>query len=207
MSQADPMSLDVGATITPSLYIGSYITAHNKEWLKETDINAIINLSCKLINTNLPILNIIMEDQSFPLSEVPKYAEKFALGVASIERYTALNRRVLVVCQAGINRSATLACFYLLCCGVPIEIARELIINANRRCRSLPALTNPSFMNMLTIYGGCSQAMNTRGIAMKKFLTRDQKSTTTVTEPVTVITVSSDLPPALPSIPGNVAAD
>lgn len=140
--------MDPGAKVTEGIYIGSLATATSDHYLKSMNIGAIINLSGTDYNTDIPVLNIVMDDINVTPYTMDFYMSKFSHGVEAITLARCNNKNVLIHCAAGINRSATLIAFYLIDCGWTFKQAVMALAEANNK-RNVPLLTNDSFKYLL----------------------------------------------------------
>ena len=87
--------------IRPWLYIGSIRDTANEYYLGYKSIQAMLQLAAKVDNPSIEILYLPVEDFE-PLS-----FELLTKGVKFIRDQKKLNRRILVACGAGINRSSS----------------------------------------------------------------------------------------------------
>jgi hypothetical protein len=142
------LHMDSGAKVTDGIYIGSLATATSKRCLDAHDIGAIINLSGTEFQSDRPVFNIIMDDADVTPRTMDAYIAKFAQGVDAIAHCQRNNKRVLINCAAGINRSATLIGFYLIEYGWTYDQAVAALTAANRS-RGTLLLTNNSFRYLL----------------------------------------------------------
>lgn len=152
------MLADPPAKVTDRIYIGSLQSACDDN---NSDINAVINLSGKTYKSKKPVLCINMHDSVVEHGQLDTYMRKFAIGVAAIETALDEGRTILVHCAAGINRSATLICFYLIEHGWTYEDAYTALLAANR-IRDVPLLTNPSFVYMLKAHSAMKFTLESR---------------------------------------------
>ncbi|SIP86158.1 Dual specificity protein phosphatase 16 / mitogen-activated protein kinase phosphatase 7 [Pacmanvirus A23] len=139
---------DKGAYVADGIYIGSLATAQSNDCIKAMNIKAIVNLSGYKYITNVPVLNIEMDDALVTPQLMETYIKKFAIGVSAITAARAEGYNVLIHCAAGINRSATLIAFYLISIGYNYEQAYAALHTANTQ-RNVPLLTNKSFRYLL----------------------------------------------------------
>lgn len=141
-------NVDPGAKVCPGVFIGSLNTANNEECLANNRITAIINLSGRRYHSHLPVFEITMDDAEVTPQNIADYSRKFGAGVEAMIAARTRGHILLVHCMAGINRSATLICFYLLHHGYSYEEALVLLTEANL-ARGTSLLTNCSFRHML----------------------------------------------------------
>lgn len=87
--------------IRPWLYIGNIRDTANKSYLAHKSIQTILQLAIEVDHPGITCLYLPVEDFA-PLNF--RLLEK---GVAFIRQQKALNKRVLVACAAGINRSSS----------------------------------------------------------------------------------------------------
>jgi len=142
------------AEVVPGLYIGALDDALS-DWPRKNAIDVIINISdvCyaarvggKLGGAN--VVEIAMQDKPVEPYDKYEYQYKFQEAARAIESALRSNKRVLVHCIMGINRSATAIMYYLMRCGKSYEEALALLAAANRK-RGSPLLTNVSFRELL----------------------------------------------------------
>ena len=86
--------------IRPWLFIGSYRDTLNKAYLDFRSIQAMLQLAEKVEQPNIVSLYLPVEDLA-PISD-----EHVRQGVDFIREHKAQNKRVLVACGAGMNRSS-----------------------------------------------------------------------------------------------------
>lgn len=155
------VNMDCIARVDSGIYICGLGGALNRQELERARIGAIVNLSGHKYDTDLPQLNIIMDDAPVSKSSEALYLRKFGVGMKFIDTYRTRGVRVLVHCAAGVNRSATLIAFYLMRKGRGdfAEIYKKLI-DANRT-RNMPVLTNPDFRKLLCRYDNMLQVRAT----------------------------------------------
>eukprot|EP00045_Choanoeca_perplexa_P003651 m.32476 g.32476 ORF g.32476 m.32476 type:complete len:473 (-) comp12154_c0_seq1:75-1493(-) len=111
LSHAEAMKLPM-SKILPYLYLGAQRDAQNLQLLKQQRISYILN-----VTTNVP--NYYERD--FQYQQIPildcndsEIQEFFEIASGFINQARAEGKRVLVHCQAGISRSATLVIAYLM---------------------------------------------------------------------------------------------
>ena len=148
---------DYGAIVCPGIYIGSYQTAMSTA-VGPADIGAIVNLSGRQIDSPLPVYSVLIDDVLIVPATKLSYLCRFRRAAGAIKTARMAGVNVLVVCAAGINRSATTIGVYLLECGWSLDDVITALIRANT-ARGVPLLTNPSFRALLqeyfdTLYGG-----------------------------------------------------
>ncbi|QYB17772.1 dual specificity protein phosphatase [Pacmanvirus S19] len=139
---------DKGAYVADGIYIGSLATAQSNDCLNTMNIKAIVNLSGYNYTSDIPVLNIEMDDALVTPQLMEDYIRKFAVGVSAITAARTEGYNVLIHCAAGINRSATLIAIYLISIGYTYEQAYEALYAANAQ-REVPLLTNKSFRYLL----------------------------------------------------------
>jgi len=87
--------------IRPWLYIGNVRDTSNESYLKHYSIQAMLQLAAKVEQPGIEILYLPVEDFA------PLDFYMLEKGVAFIREQKKLERRILVACGAGINRSST----------------------------------------------------------------------------------------------------
>lgn len=133
--------------VTPNIFIGDMNAARDIQFLRKEKITHIVNAAQEVLNQfgfdefvylNLPILD-------YPNSNIEDYFTIFNIFVKFATRNGG---KVLVHCAAGISRSATLVCAYLIWeFGLNPKKALEYL----RRCR--PQVNpNDGFLHKLTVY-------------------------------------------------------
>jgi protein tyrosine phosphatase len=146
--------VDNGAEVHSGVYIGSLSTATNSAWIQDNEIDIIFNLSGYVYKSIAPQIIINMEDEYVNIDAITPYMEKFLKAAKAVKKCRRDGKKILVHCAAGINRSATVICFYLMMCGHSYNEAVDLITNANT-ARGTAALTNISFRYLLKTYESC----------------------------------------------------
>ena len=100
------------AQILPFLYLGSEYHATNIEWLEKCEIDAILNVSTRdpeIDETKFEYKHLAIRDSGD--SDITSiFKESFAF----INYIRESGRKLLVHCQAGISRSATICIAYLM---------------------------------------------------------------------------------------------
>jgi protein-tyrosine phosphatase len=87
--------------IRPWLYIGAYRDTKNQPYLNLKNIQAMLQLAEKVEQPNIVSLYLPVEDLA-PISN-----EHIRQGVDFIRAHKAKDKRILVACGAGINRSSS----------------------------------------------------------------------------------------------------
>ncbi|XP_048585365.1 dual specificity protein phosphatase 1 isoform X2 [Nematostella vectensis] len=112
LPRAHPNSVNEPVELLPHLYLGSELHASRRDVLKRLGISAIVNVSRNIPNT--------FED-SFTYKTIPvddtynaDIGVWFEEAAGFIDSVKASGGRVLVHCQAGISRSATICLAYLI---------------------------------------------------------------------------------------------
>ena len=120
------------AEILDHLYIGSEEHASNESQLRENKIDSVLNVAkgCKnyfeedLTYYNLPVMDTCEED----ISQI------FERAFIIIEKVRLSGGRILVHCNAGISRSATICIAYLMKAeNISMDEAHK-IVKDKRRC-------------------------------------------------------------------------
>lgn len=140
--------VDPAARVADGLYIGSLNTATNADQLRLANIGCIINLSGVEYTSTTPVFPLLMADAPITMDTVDDYISKFSEGIRVIGAARAAGKNVLVHCAAGVNRSATQLCMYLIECGWTYDDAVRAVCAANDR-RGVPCLTNQTFRQLL----------------------------------------------------------
>jgi len=113
---------DPGVEIYDRVYLGSAACAADKIWLDTNQITHVINCSKEVPNYH----PMAIEYHRIPVSDhdFTDLTEQFELTTKLIARLTSQpDRRVLVHCQAGISRSATIVIAYLIYSGMDLDEA------------------------------------------------------------------------------------
>jgi len=114
--------------ITPSLAVGGAVAAGAAEALARGDgVRAVIDLRAEACDDETEYSRHGIAFLHLPTDDLCALSPKMlADGVAFAERHLAAGERVLVHCQHGIGRSATLALAILVAGGMPPLDALEL---------------------------------------------------------------------------------
>ena len=131
--------------VIPGIYIGS-IRAVNLA--PKYNIDFIVNLSGSLYTSPIPTLNIQIDDKTIIFDQIEIYFRKFCMAVGSIEKCLKNGEKILVHCQAGVNRCATAIALYMLGIGYTYDKAIHLLTVANSK-RDTVVLTNPTFRALI----------------------------------------------------------
>lgn len=143
--------------VAEGIYIGSVESAlvANNASTSNPRINAIVDLSGRSYETDIPSLHILMPDAPLIPESTAITVEKFATGVKFIRHMRQNGNNVLIHCAAGINRSATCIGMYLVSCGWTYKQVIDALTVANQ-ARGVPLLTNDSFRQLLATYAACN---------------------------------------------------
>ncbi|XP_067293703.1 dual specificity protein phosphatase 14 isoform X2 [Pseudorasbora parva] len=100
------------AQITDCLYIGNGKTANNSSVISSLNITCIINATQDIRNLNIPTIDYM----HVSVSDDPesRLTEHFDTVADKIQQVSDEHGRVLVHCNAGVSRSATLCLAYLM---------------------------------------------------------------------------------------------
>jgi len=93
------------------IWLGDYTSAKDKDFLKDNNIQVIINCTIDLDFTeeNLIKIRIPLEDDE---QEILYFERLMPMGAELINNFS--NKNILVHCFAGMNRSATIIAAYLI---------------------------------------------------------------------------------------------
>lgn len=115
------------------LYLGSKISAENRNILDENEISAIVNCAIEIPNvfTNVKEADgIKITYLSLEMDDDPSFDPDPSLqtAIAFLNDNLKLGKRVLIHCQAGISRSATIVIGYLMVeQKMPLKEAYQLV--------------------------------------------------------------------------------
>lgn len=99
--------------ILPFLYLGNDKDAHNDAFIRDNGINYIINITTQVTNKYPDITYLTLRAADNQGTHINQY---FLLAIQFIEQARTAGKRILVHCNRGISRSATLVMAYLLFC-------------------------------------------------------------------------------------------
>ncbi len=103
----------VGQEILPRIYLGSYMCALNKDWIKETGITHII--SCREVKHSNELAGITYIDVIMYDTNSQKLLEPCETIFKNIEEILAKEGTcILIHCTAGISRSASALIYYIM---------------------------------------------------------------------------------------------
>ena len=130
-----------------NLYIGSLQGAQTHAH----EFNVIVNLSGVDLTNHVPSTVTleqfnILDKRLQSASDRMEYDALFRDIAKTISIHMADNKRVLVNCAAGINRSATAICYYFISTGVKDPIG---LVEAANAKRSVLCLTNQTFRSLI----------------------------------------------------------
>ncbi|KAJ8307734.1 hypothetical protein KUTeg_005806 [Tegillarca granosa] len=127
--------------ILPYLYLGNFQHASQLELLQRLGITALMNVSTNCKNhfeEHLQYMNIEVND-----TDSADLSSWFPQAISFIDSVKERNGKVLVHCQAGVSRSATICLAYLMfTVKIGLEAAFEHV--KSRRSSSNPSLSNTS---------------------------------------------------------------
>ena len=138
--------------IVPGIFLGDQYDAMDADHLRELHIGAVLN--CALFNPKLRSLykNELPElvYEGFPIEDEPRFPiqQYFMSTNRFIDHARRRGLRVLVHCQAGISRSVTVLCAYLMN-RFGWSMAKALKQITRKRPIAHP---NPGFINALVNY-------------------------------------------------------
>lgn len=102
------------ACILPNLYLGSYYNALDGSQLNTLDIKCIINVASEVQITTIPTVKEYHHIRWTHCQKNLAHVE-FAQAISKIQLAHRRQKKVLIHCQQGIERSAALVIAYLLC--------------------------------------------------------------------------------------------
>jgi protein-tyrosine phosphatase len=107
--------------IVNNLYLSGYVPTQNDEYLKYYNIQAIIGLGYDSDNREYrnikeyakknQIERIYIDIADHPSSNIEQY---FNITSSVIDKWTKQNKNVLIHCMAGVSRSVTILCAYII---------------------------------------------------------------------------------------------
>lgn len=130
--------------ITPNLYIGGERASTNYKYLKANGINVVINCAKELhVMHPKDVLTY-----NFPFSDSPTFPINLHFDETNklIDNLLKQNKKILISCQMGINRSMSILCAYLY---HSTKNSMDDIIDEIATIRKCCMLTNPSFYRQL----------------------------------------------------------
>jgi len=143
-----------GDEIIPGVFLGSYASAKDKDWLDQNQITHILTIASGLspaFPDNYTYKNVSIRDH--PYENILVHFDSSAKFISNAIRK---NGRVLVHCQAGVSRSASVIIAYLMKTkNMVLDDAWDYV--SERRSIIAP---NSGFRQQLRIYSamGCSQS-------------------------------------------------
>lgn len=102
--------------IIPGLYLGSAATAHNAKFIKEANIQSIVNITRDVKDADHPgvdRLRVLVNDDGMP-SSLDDMSRQLDASIRYIARALSEGKHVLVHCMMGKQRSAALVACYLV---------------------------------------------------------------------------------------------
>jgi hypothetical protein len=143
-----------GDEIIPGVFLGSYVSAQNQAWLKENQITHILMVADGL----KPAFPDSYQYKSIPLRDhaYENILIHFDSTAKFISEAIKSNGRVLVHCQAGVSRSASVVIAYLMK-SKNMKVNDAIAYVTERRSIIAP---NSGFRQQLRIYSnmGCSHS-------------------------------------------------
>lgn len=97
--------------IQPRLFLGPQTVAENSDWLRRHKITHILNMGADVERTFPGIEYTYIDIDDAPHEPISKW---FPTAFNFIEKGRSGSNRVLVHCAAGISRSSTVVCAYLM---------------------------------------------------------------------------------------------
>lgn len=144
--------------IVPNVWLGCFASSLDHTFLAQEGIGLVVNMTesttpMKERLEGITYLRFPMDDTRILNEEMAaKYHRLFNGAATAIQRYRTEypDRKVLVHCMAGINRSATALGYYLMIHhGKPFDEVFSLLTAKNRQHRRMDCLTNKDFRSML----------------------------------------------------------
>lgn len=146
------------AQIDSNIFIGSAKALADHKFLVDNKISLIVNASNREYNVtklDIPTLLVLNIEDVLPhpnkLDETKAILRAKADSVIEVvDTFASKDKNVLIHCQAGVNRSSFLICWYLIKKrGYDPQTVIDMIKKINKDKRRTPALTNPMFEQML----------------------------------------------------------
>ena len=137
--------------ITSYLFLGNERDARNTSLLSSKDITRVLN-----ITTNVDVIQDGVFYHRIKIGDVPNapIKEHFLPAIQFIEQARVQGKKVLVHCNRGISRSATLVLIYLLYCqyrdGVPIcYLDGQNLGSASAQVKNKRSIVDPKFFMVI----------------------------------------------------------
>jgi len=142
------MSFYPAREIRPNLWVGSSADSRDKKFLKQHDIQLIINATKTIPFSTKHILGYRVPVDDHP-DENPNMIDYFPITSLIIDETLKSGKGVLVHCYAGIQRSCAVAAAYLI---YKDHIPARQAMDAVQRMKSEAFLPIPTFAKALETY-------------------------------------------------------
>ena len=113
----DPLfNVESYSEILPNVYIGNFAVSKSKKFILDHNIQAMVNVTSNLQNT----FNRTIDYYRIPVDDIANdyniniYKSHIDKALQFIRDRVRNNKSVLIYCQMGISRSATLIALYLI---------------------------------------------------------------------------------------------
>jgi len=127
-------NIDDANEILPGIWLGNYKAARNPDFFEKNGIQAVINCTKTtpfLHGFNVEKYRVSVDDAHRDLLKMGRYIDRASV---TLNRYMSKNKRVLIHCHAGLQRSATVLAYTLMKYnGFSMDQAISLIKSKRRR--------------------------------------------------------------------------
>jgi protein-tyrosine phosphatase len=135
--------------VIKGLYLGSVNDARDVTKLRSLGVTHVLNAASNLYDPNAVFFSrgLLVQYLSFPAQDIDEYPiqQHFAAGVDFIHEAIEGGGTILVHCAAGVSRSTTLVCAYLMRARQLPCFEAVMFVNRQRACAS----PNPGFLRAL----------------------------------------------------------
>lgn len=141
--------------ITSTLWIGSY-PGPSVTLRHSFDVIVLCALERQALDTDIDVIRIPFDDAP---RMPPELLQRILPVAAHISGLRGAGKRVLVTCQAGVNRSSFVAALSLMMSGAPAQDAIRLIRARRKPRNGMIPLCNPAFVQALKRYEKSQQLL------------------------------------------------
>lgn len=146
--------------LLPTIFIGGMASVADVRYLGITHVLSVINVTLTAKSSKVKHHQVFLEDE--PTANLLKVLPEC---IDFIDECITSGGKVLVHCQAGVSRSASVAvAYYMMLCGLSLEVALQDLADRCPRCAP-----NPGFIEQLKLFKAMGCKLDESNPAYKRF--------------------------------------